>query len=170
MSAEPIRVLGIDTALRSTGVAVVESSGSRLKALQHKTIRIPAGRPRSECLRRLHVEITETLLTHRPHAAAIEGVFFFKNVKTATTLGEARGAVIAACAEQNVPVYEYPPRRVKQAIMGTGAAEKQQVARMVMVLLGMTEEPPEDEGDALAIAICHVHGQSAHAYLAPTPI
>ena len=170
MSAEPIRVLGIDTSLRSTGIGVVEAVGHQVKAIDFRTIKVPAGRPLSECLRRLHLDISEVIRLHKPEAAAIEGVFFFKNVKTAVILGEARGAVIAACAAQNLPVFEYPPRRVKQAVLGMGGAGKEQVGRMVMTLLSLAKEPREDECDALAIAICHHHNRSTHAALAPAPL
>ncbi|MGQ9660780.1 MAG: crossover junction endodeoxyribonuclease RuvC, partial [Kiritimatiellia bacterium] len=89
--------------------------------------------------------------------AAIEGGFYCKNVRTALLLGEARGVAIAACAAHGLPVYEYAPRRVKQAIVGFGAADKVQVRRMVARLLALSREPHEDEGDALALAICHLH-------------
>ena len=106
----------------------------------------------------------------RPEAAAIEGIFFCKNIKTVMMLGEARGVVIAACAVKGVPVYEYAPRRVKQAVVGFGGAEKGQVARMVMSLLALREEPQEDAADALALAICHLHNRTGCAALMPKPI
>ena len=92
-----------------------------------------------------------------PRAVAIEGVFFARNVKTSVVLGEARGAVIAAAAGAGLPVYEYQPRRVKQAVAAYGAAGKEQVRRMVMTLLNLEHEPPEDAADALAIAFCHLN-------------
>lgn len=106
----------------------------------------------------------------RPDAAAIEGVFFCKNIKTVLMLGEARGVVIAACAVRGIPVYEYAPRRVKQAVVGIGSAEKAQVAKMVMTLLALREEPQEDAADALAVAICHLHNRSGCAELMPEAI
>ena len=111
------------------------------------------------------------MLAHtRPDAAAIEGGFFFKNAKTAMILGEVRGVVIAACAAAGVPVFEYSPRLVKQALTGFGGAQKDQVSKMVMAILGLKEKPQEDAADALAIAICHVHNQSGIAALKPKPI
>lgn len=93
----------------------------------------------------------------KPDAVALEGGFFCKNVKTAVILGEARGVVIAACAGAGVPVYEYSPRRVKQAVVGFGNAGKEQVQKMVMAILRLDEKPHEDAADALAIALCHLH-------------
>ena len=85
-------------------------------------------------------------------------------------LGHARGVAIAVCALAGLPVYEYPPRKVKQAVAGYGAAEKAQVRKMTMRLLGLNVEPDEDAGDALAIAICHLHNRTIHSIIAPQPI
>lgn len=168
--SQSFRVLGIDVSLRSTGLAVVESRGSALQALDQRTVRILAGRPRSACLRALSESLVEVINAFRPDAVAIEGAFYHKNVKTAAVLGEARGAAIAACACAGLPVYELAPRRVKQAVVGYGAADKGQVRQMVMKLLALNEEPQEDAGDALALAICHLQSRSVHADLAPKPI
>jgi crossover junction endodeoxyribonuclease RuvC len=165
-----MRVLGIDTALRSTGVGVVEGTGARLTVVECGRIRNTAALPLSACLHRLQAGILESIARTRPDAVAIEDIFFCKNVRTAMILGEARGAVIAACAGAGLPIFEYSPRRVKQAVVGFGAADKSQVRKMVMAILGLREEPQEDAGDALAIAICHAHAHSAHAALAPEPI
>ena len=165
-----MRVLGVDTSLRSTGVAVVEERGSALVAVDYSTISTPAGKPLSECLRRLQDGIVAAVAAHKPDQVAIEGVFFCKNLRTAVTLGHARGVVIAVCAKAGLPVFEYAPRRVKQAIVGHGAADKAQVRRMVMRLVNLDGEPGEDAGDALAIAICHLHNRTRHAVLAPEAI
>jgi crossover junction endodeoxyribonuclease RuvC len=101
---------------------------------------------------------------------AIEGAFFHKNAKTAMILGQARGVAIAACAARGLPIYEYAPRRVKQAVVGAGGASKDQVRQMVMAMLGLREEPQEDASDALAIAVCHLHNRTGHRALAPEPI
>lgn len=170
MSKSTIRILGIDTSLRSTGVGVVDAVGSRQSAVEYGAIRIPAAVSLSECLKRLHHGIVDIIDRTRPEAAAIEGIFFCKNANTAVVLGEARGVVIAACAEKGLPVYEYAPRRVKQAIVGNGAAEKMQVRKMVMALLALKEEPQEDAGDALALALCHLHGRTGVAALMAKPI
>ena len=165
-----MRVLGIDTSLRSTGVGVVEARGSALVAVEHGRIHNPDRLMLSECLRRLDEGIREIISRTRPEVAAIEDIFFCKNARTALVLGEARGVVIAACAAGGLPVFAYEPRRVKQAISGNGGADKSQVRKMVMAILALKEEPQEDAGDALAIAVCHLHGRTSFSALAPKPI
>ena len=98
----------------------------------------------------------------------MEGIFFCKNPRTALLLGHARGVLLSVCAEAGVPVYEYPPTRVKQAVTGTGSATKDQIQRMMMRVLALPELPQEDAGDALAIAITHLHTRNGVAVLAPT--
>jgi crossover junction endodeoxyribonuclease RuvC len=165
-----VRVLGIDASLRSTGLAVVEARGTALSLVSVSTLRQPAAAPRSACLAAIQKGILELIASAAPGEAAIEGGFFHRNARTADILGQVRGAAIAACAGAGVPVFEYPPRRVKQAVAGSGGAEKLQVRRMVMQLLGLRDEPQEDAGDALAIAICRLHGRSRHAALSNAPI
>ena len=170
MTANAIRVLGIDTSLRSTGLGVVEASGSRMAAVEFGTVRAPARAPLSECLTRLFQGIGEILERVRPQAVAIEGAFFFKNAGTAMILGETRGVAIAACALRGVPVFEYAPRRVKQAVVGFGGAGKAQVQKMIVSLLSLRETPPEDASDALALAICHLHSRTGYAALKPAAV
>jgi crossover junction endodeoxyribonuclease RuvC len=147
----------MDISLRSSGIAVIESAGSVLKTIEYRVIKNHPRRPVSECLLQIFQGVLDMAERRRPDAAAIEGIFFCKNFKTAAALGQARGAALAACATAGVPVYEYPPRRVKQAVVGHGSASKEQVGRMVMLLLHLGEEPQCDAADALAIAICHAH-------------
>ena len=165
-----MRVIGIDASLRSTGIGVVESQAGRLKAVEFVTIRNPASRPHSECLCRVLAELGAVLQRCKPQAAAIEGGFYFKTAKTALVLGEVRGVVIAACASAEIPVYEYSPRLVKQALTGFGAAQKDQVSKMMKAILGVGGEIQEDAADALAIAICHIQSQTGIAELRPEPI
>jgi crossover junction endodeoxyribonuclease RuvC len=165
-----VRIIGIDTSLRSSGVGLIDVEGSALRLVEAMTLAMPAKLSHAQCLCGIDRELTALIAQHRPDVAAIEGIFFCRNVKTALTLGEARGVVIAACARAGLPVYEYSPRRVKQALVGHGAAEKDQVARMVIRLLGLKETPQEDSADALAIAICHAHAHSTIAALAPKPL
>ena len=165
-----VRVLGVDTSLRSSGVAVVEVRGNTFVSIESNTIKMPPKRPVSACLACLHRELIDLIERTGPAVASVEGIFYCKNVKTAVTLGHARGVVIAACALAGIPVYEYSPRRVKQAIVGHGSAGKEQVRRMVMSLLNLDSEPDEDVGDALAIAICHLHNRTQHKELAPKQI
>jgi len=170
MQSKPTRVLGIDTSLRSTGVAVVDAAGSRISAIEYGLLKTADKEPLSVCLKQLHRGLTGIIEKHQPTCVAIEGIFFCKNVKTAVILGEARGAAIAACAAHDLPVYEYAPRRVKQAVVGYGTASKEQVRKMVVSLLRLNDEPQEDASDALAIAICHFHNMTRHAALAPKEI
>lgn len=155
MKTEPVRILGIDTSLRSTGVAVLQTDGLRHQALAYGHIHAPASWPRSRCLTQLHDRLLTLITEEQPSAAAIEGIFFCKNVKTAFILGEARGVVISTCAGMGLPVYEYAPRKVKQGVVGRGGADKSQVATMMKTLLGLPEIPQSDAADALAIAYCH---------------
>ena len=157
MGRETIRILGIDTSLRSSGVGIVEARGNELRAVAYGRIVNKPKVPHSRCLENIFNSITELIETHAPDCAGIEGAFFAKNAKTAMVLGQARGAAITACAVKGLDVSEHSPRRVKQAVVGSGAAQKDQVAKMVMRLLGLTEQPQEDAADALAIAICHFH-------------
>ncbi len=168
--AQLLRVLGVDTSLRSSGVAVVEREGTALRAVIHRTIKNQQKLSHSTCLRNIHEGIMAAIDETEPSLAAIEGIFHFKNSKTAVTLGQARGVVIVACALRNIPVFEYAPRRVKQAVCGTGAASKDQVGRMVTTMLHLAEAPQEDAADALAIAICHLNSQTSIASLAPKEI
>mgnify|MGYP001074193532 CR=1 FL=1 len=152
-----MRVLGVDTSLRSTGVAVIEVDGRRLTKTAYKLVKSSRNLPASQCLHHLYTAIVGIIARQKPDAAAVEGIFYCRNIKTAVSLGEARGAVKAACAAGGVPVYEYTPRFVKQAVTGRGAASKEQVGKMVMLILNLDDMPQEDVSDALAIAICHIH-------------
>jgi crossover junction endodeoxyribonuclease RuvC len=151
--------LGIDTSLRSTGFGVVEAQGSRLRCIECGFLKTRPKWLHSECLRVIAHGIGDVIAATAPDAVAIEGAFFFKNAKTAMVLGEARGVAIVTCSLQGVPIFEYAPRRVKQAVVGFGAADKKQVAGMVTRLLGLAEEPQADAADALALAICHIHSR-----------
>lgn len=157
MSAKVIRILGIDTSLRSTGVGIIEVRGSTLRAVAYGRIQNKPKVPHSLCLENIFNTITELIEEHAPDCAAIEGAFFAKNAKTAMVLGQARGVAIAACATKGLAITEHSPRKVKSAVVGTGTAQKDQVAKMVMRLLNVSEQPQEDAADALAIAICHHH-------------
>ncbi|WFB34765.1 crossover junction endodeoxyribonuclease RuvC [Kiritimatiellota bacterium B12222] len=153
--AELVRILGVDTSLRSTGVAVIQSNGIRHQAVTYGRIHAPASWPRSKCLVQLQAQLAEVIAKEKPDTVAIEGIFFCKNIKTAFILGEARGTVICTCATAGLPVYEYAPRKVKQGVVGSGAADKTQVAMMIKRLFALKEIPQNDAADALAIAYCH---------------
>ncbi len=153
-------VLGVDTSLRCSGLALVEVRGSSLRALGYSVVKNPPALHLSRCLANIYAAIEATITGSRPDSVAVEGIFYCRNVRTAVVLGEARGAVIAACAASGVAVYEYPPRRIKQAVVGFGAADKGQVQRMVCAILGLDAKPSEDEADALAVAICHANSMA----------
>lgn len=149
--------IGVDTSLRSTGWGVVASDGSCMRGLGYGVIRVPAQRPHSDCFLAIRSGLMEAIKDHGPVEAAIEGVFFSRNMRTTLILGEARGVALLTLAEQGLPVYEFAPRRVKQAVVGYGAAGKQQVSAMVCRMLGIETHVPEDAADALALAICRLH-------------
>lgn len=150
------RVLGVDTALRCTGWGLVDVHGNKLSAVDCGVIRNSSKDPVSQCLRRLAGSIRELVMLYRPQVAVIEGAFYCKNVRTAMILGSARGAVISVLAEQELPIFEYAPRRVKQSICGFGNASKQQVSLLVAQFLSIsTEQIALDATDALALALCH---------------
>lgn len=151
------RILGVDTSLRSSGIAVIEVDGPHMHAVAYGRILNHAAETHSLCLKSIHEQVRAIIEEHEPVEAAIEGAFFAKNAKTAMILGQARGAVMTACALAEIPVTEHAPRKVKQAVTGNGSAQKEQVAKMVMRLLNLQEQPQEDAADALAIAITHYH-------------
>ena len=153
-------VLGVDTSLRSTGFGVLETCGSRLVAREWGNVPNARGLPVSQCLKNIHAKIAELADRWHPEVASVEKVIYGKNANTMMVLGEARGAVIVACAQAGVPVYEYEPRRVKMSVCGNGMAEKEQIQRMVKTLLSLPELPQNDAADALALAICHANAKS----------
>jgi crossover junction endodeoxyribonuclease RuvC len=167
---DKIRILGVDTSLRSSGVAVIEVCGPQTRALAYGRIQNKSAAPHTACLAEIHRQIDALIMEFSPNEAVIEGAFFAKNAKTAMILGQARGVVLAACALRNLPVYEYSPRSIKQATVGVGSATKEQVGRMVMRLLGLSEPPQEDAADALAVALCHAHQRGLPEALRSKPV
>lgn len=154
--ATPGRVLAIDPSLRSTGYAVLERVGAgKPRALDYGTVRNSDRMLQSGCLVAIRERISDLIAEYRPECVAFEAVIFVQSYRTAIVLGCARGAALVAAAEKGLPVYEYAPRRVKQAIVGRGGAEKAQVGFMVRALLGLTETPASDAADALAIGLTH---------------
>ncbi len=151
-----MRTIAIDPALRNTGFAVVEGTAAQPRALAYGTISQSAKMLPSGCLVRIHEELRAVLEQFQPECAAVEGVIFVQSYRTAITLGAARGAALLALAERGLAIHEYAPRRVKQAIVGRGGADKTQVAFMVRALYGLTETPAPDAADALAIALTHL--------------
>ncbi|MCS7251334.1 MAG: crossover junction endodeoxyribonuclease RuvC [Anaerolineae bacterium] len=152
-----MRVLGIDPGIAITGYGLVEESAGDLKVIAYGDIRTSSDEILSSRLRQIYDAICSLLQTHRPHVAAIERVFFGRNVTTAFAVGQARGVVLLALAQAEIPVYEYTPADIKQALVGYGNAPKAQIQGMVSMLLRLPEVPhPDDVADALAVAICHL--------------
>ena len=153
-------ILGIDTSLRSSGYGVLSVEGSRMRCLEAGRIHNAPKLPLSACLREIHARVAALIAAYAPQVVSIEKVIYAKNANTMLILGEARGAVITAAVDANVPIYEYEPRRVKMAVCGNGLAEKLQIQRMVKTLLALDELPQNDAADALALAITHAHSNS----------
>jgi crossover junction endodeoxyribonuclease RuvC len=157
-----MRLIAIDPSLRCTGFAVLERcEGKKARALEYGTIPNPPKLTQSACLVAIHNRLAELTAKYEPQAAAVEAVIYVQSHRTAITLGAARGAAILALAERGVPVFEYSPRDAKQAVVGRGGAEKAQVAFMVRAMLGLTETPPPDAADALAIGLTHFQSQDS---------
>jgi crossover junction endodeoxyribonuclease RuvC len=154
MPAETI-ILGVDPSLRSCGYAVIAARGNEHRSLTYGEIKNPARVLPSRCLVKIGDTLRAVIRQHQPRVMAIEGLVYVQNVRIAFTLGQVRGIAIATAAAQGLEIYEYAPRKVKQAVTGLGGAGKQQVANMVKALLGLPERPGPDAADALAIAICH---------------
>ena len=152
-----MRVLGIDPGSRYCGFGVVEDDGgTRVRHLGHGVLVLGENRPMEVRLRLLHEGLVRELSQHRPQVVAVEDVFHARNARSALVLGQARGVALLAAAQAGVEVRSYSPSTIKQAVTGTGRAEKDQVGRMVAVLLGLRIEGRLDASDALAAAICGV--------------
>jgi crossover junction endodeoxyribonuclease RuvC len=155
-----MRVVGIDPGTATTGYGVIDEHADRLILVAYGTVCTPSGKPPAQRLLQLYDQLIGLLTLHVPDSAAVESLFFQKNIRTALSVGQARGAALLALAQRAVPVSEYTPLEVKQAVTGYGAAEKRQVQTMVRTLLSLEELPkPDDAADALAVAICHAHSQ-----------
>ena len=151
-------VLGIDPGTADTGYGIVESVGSRLRTLATGVIQTRADTAPEQRLAGIHGAVSELLDRHRPDALAIEELYFGVNVRTAFAVGQARGVVLLAAGQRRLPTRSYTPQQVKGAVCGHGRADKQQVARMVARLLGLTTAPASDHAaDALAVAICDLN-------------
>ncbi len=152
-------VLGIDPGLATVGYGVVSFENNRtLSLIDYGTIETAAGLPTPRRLEQIAEGITKLIEKFRPHAVAFEELFFNTNVKTAISVAQARGAALLAAYKLTHELYEYTPLQVKQAVVGYGRADKQQVQMMVKTLCCLREVPkPDDAADAVAVAICHAH-------------
>ncbi len=165
-------VLGVDPSLRGTGYGIIRTSagaGARGTPVSvcHGVVQCPAAWDRSRCLLRTAETLRDVLREHRPAVCIIESLFYAQNYQTALIMGEARGACLVVVAEAGLPVYEMAPRRVKQAIVGYGAAQKSAVAKMVQRALNLPELPPDDAADALALALAYAQEQGRYSLAPP---
>ncbi len=163
-------ILGVDPSLRGTGYGVIRAGRSGSIALAQGTIICPARWERSRCLASIARTLRKILSQHQPDVCVVEGLFFAQNLQTALIMGEARGAAMAVIAEAGLDIFEIAPRKVKQAIVGYGAAQKIAVAKMVQRLLNLAELPEPDAADALALALVHAQETSRHALTPPKKI
>ncbi|WP_421788129.1 crossover junction endodeoxyribonuclease RuvC [Hyphobacterium sp.] len=154
--SEAIRILGIDPGLRHTGWGIVTVSGTRLSRIAEGRISPPVEAPLSERLMAIHSGLEVIIAEHAPHEAAAEETFMASNAASALKLGHARAAALLAPARAGLPVAEYAARLVKKSVVGTGAADKKQIAAMIAILLPGCQAQA-DAADALAVAICHAH-------------
>jgi crossover junction endodeoxyribonuclease RuvC len=155
-----IRILGVDPGLNATGWGVIIQDGPRLSLVAHGVIKAPSKDTMAHRLLFIHEALEAVIAEHQPHEAAVEDQFVHANPSSALKLGQARAAAMLAPARAGLPVGEYAPRLVKKSVVGTGAAEKAQVAAMVKMLLPGSKAEADD-ADALAVAICHAHHRTA---------
>ena len=163
-------VLGIDPSLRGTGFGVIRLGKPHATALSHGTVSCPAGWDRSRCLVKILEVLREQIARFKPTVCVMEGLFFAQNLQTALIMGEARGASIVAAGEAGLEIYEISPRKMKQAIVGYGAAQKLAVAKMVQRMLRLAEMPDADAADALGLAIAYAEESSRYSFAAPKKI
>ena len=151
--------IGIDPGTAITGYGLVrELADGSLQVVDYGVIQTPAGQAMPDRLVQIYQQLKQIIVLHSPQSGAVEKLFFARNVRTALSVGQARGVALLALAESGVEVAEYSPNEIKQAVVGYGAAEKMQVQMMVQALLDLEQIPqPDDAADALAVAICHLH-------------
>lgn len=160
-------VLGLDPSLRGTGFGIIRLAKPTPQALGYGTLSCPAGWERSRCLVKIAQGLRDVLKRYKPEVCVVEGLFYAQNLQTALIMGEARGAALATVAEAGLEIYELAPRKVKQAVVGYGAAQKLAVAKMVQRMLGLSELPEPDAADALALALAHAQEQGRYSLTCP---
>ncbi len=159
-------ILGLDPSLRGTGFGVIRLAKPFPKTLAHGTVLCPSGWVHSRCLVKIVETLRDLLAQHKPSVCVVEGLFYAQNLQTTLIMGEARGAALATVAEAGLEIYELAPRKLKQAIVGYGGAQKLAVAKMVQRLLHLVEPPAADAADALALALAHAHEQTRYGFQA----
>lgn len=159
-------ILGIDPGLAIVGYSLVEKKGNRFRVYDYGVIETGADLANVDRLKEIYLKLTDIINKYQPDDMAVEKLYFNQNVKTAIRVGQARGVILLTGAQAGLNVAEYTPLQVKQAVVGYGRAEKQQVQQMVKALLNMGEIPkPDDAADALAVAICHGNSVRLNEYL-----
>jgi len=160
-------VLGIDPGTAITGYGLVREEDQGLALVDCGVITTPAGQPLPQRLQTIYQGLSEVIHRHQPRIAAVEELFFSRNARTALSVGHARGVTLLALADAQLPIHEYKPLEIKQAITGYGGADKQQVQEMVRLLLHLDQVPrPDDAADAVAVAVCHIHSARMAALIA----
>ncbi len=163
-------ILGIDPGYAIVGYGAVEYRQGRLRPLGYGAITTPAGIPLQKRLLEIHQDMLTLVDQFQPEAASVEELFFNTNVTTGIAVGHARGVILLALAQRNVPFFEYTPAQIKQAVTGYGRAEKRQVMEMTRSLLKLKEIPrPDDAADALAAAVCHAHSAASRMLIDGRP-
>lgn len=148
-------IIGIDPGLASTGYGVICQKGDQVEMMDYGLIATAAHTPFDQRLKEIHLQLEKILLQYKPNLLVIEELFFAKNVSTAMLVSQARGVIILTAIQKNIPIKEFTPLEVKQAITGYGRADKKQMQQMIKILLKLKELPwPDDAADALAIALC----------------
>ena len=157
-----MRILGIDPGVAIVGFGVVDSEGGTQRMVQYGAINTPANTPLAARLVQIEQDLMELLDQFKPDEVAIEELFFSKNITTGIAVAHARGVILATVEKAGIPLYEYTPMQVKQAVVGYGLAEKNQVMDMTKRRLKLRSVPkPDDAADALAIAICHARSATS---------
>ncbi|MHC1740968.1 MAG: crossover junction endodeoxyribonuclease RuvC [Anaerolineaceae bacterium] len=154
-------VIGIDPGTATTGYGIIEENEKKeIRVVTYGIIKTEPSLQAEKRLLEINQQLNEILLLHRPDFGAVEKLFFQRNITTAIAVGQARGVILLSLAQQNIPLAEYTPNEIKQAVTGYGAANKKQVQEMVKTILNLSVIPkPDDAADALAIALCHLHSR-----------
>ncbi|MDO7908075.1 crossover junction endodeoxyribonuclease RuvC [Paenibacillus sp. JX-17] len=161
-----MRFLGIDPGIAIVGFGIVDKEGSRITPVQYGSIQTEAHTPEGDRLEHVYEGMLQLIDRYKPDTVAFEKLFFNRNVTTAMSVSQARGVLVLAAVQRGLPIGEYTPMQVKQAIVGYGKAEKKQVQEMVKMYLRLQTVPkPDDVADALAVAICHAHSYNLNSKL-----
>ncbi|MDX1952378.1 MAG: crossover junction endodeoxyribonuclease RuvC [Verrucomicrobiota bacterium] len=163
-------IMGVDPSLRGTGYGIIHVAKPHATAVTHGTITCSPAWERSRCLGKIHETIRDLIARHHPTVCVMEGLFFAQNLQTALIMGESRGASMAAVAQAGLEIYEIAPRKMKQGVVGYGAAQKSAVAKMVQRMLRLVELPAHDAADALALALTYAQETSRYTFAGPKKV